>query len=70
MQRVQSDASTRVASVDVSLLTCKGKGRGVYTDPRMPMKAFRTEKIDTLQVNGLALPPFFDCDDRATEPSV
>jgi len=57
MQRVQSEASTRVASA--TFFGEQERGREVYTDRPSRCRFSNVGRIDTLTLNGLALPPFF-----------
>jgi large subunit ribosomal protein L34 len=60
MQRVQSDASTARGLRDVSL-NVKEKGAKSIPIAHRAEDLSTPRRIDTLALNGLALPPFFDC---------
>src|SRR6202163_2381091 len=59
MQRVQSDASTRVASATFQV-NVKEKAAESIPIARRAEDFRKLQRIDTLTLNGLALPPFFE----------
>jgi large subunit ribosomal protein L34 len=60
MQRVQSDASIARGLRDVSV-NVKGKVAKSIPIAHRAEDLSCARRIDTLALNGLALPPFFDC---------